>query len=113
MDKYICELVQKSKWLELDSIIFMKIKQSTPIHSMIERISLNVAASFGASWIAINHANQNQIHLYSARVITALLIRSMLLSTYKMKEYEANYFFEDEIVSAIEYYFDYIKFKKL
>jgi hypothetical protein len=112
MDKQICSLVEQSRWLELDAINFMKIKRSTPIYSMIEMISLNVAASHRTTWIIIHRSNLYQTSLYSARIVTALLIRSVLLSTYQMKEYEVNDFFDDEIVLAIQYYFDYTKLKK-
>lgn len=112
MDKHICALVKSSKWLEVGSLNFMKIKQSTPIYSMIERITLNVAASMGVHWLTIDKANERQTMLYSGKIIIALLIKSKLLYTYKMKVEEVNDFLGDEIVSSIEYYYDYCKAKK-
>lgn len=112
MDRHICSLIENSNWLDIGSISFMKIKASTPIHKAIELITINVAASYQTSWLTINRANEYQTLLYSAKIITALLIRSIMLSTYGMKEYEVNNFLGSEIVASIEYYFDYIKFKK-
>ena len=90
----------------------MKIKQSTPIYSMVERITLNVAASMGVHWGMINKANERQTMLYSGKIITALLIQSKLLYTYKIKVEDVNGFLGKEIVSAIEYYYEYCKLKK-
>lgn len=112
MDKHICSLIERSKWLEVGAINFMKIKQSTPIHVAVERIYLNVAASHGTNWINVERANQNQTSLYAAKIVTALLIRSVLLYTYKMKDYEVNVFLGNEIVNAIDYYFANNKSKK-
>jgi hypothetical protein len=112
MDKHICTLIASSKWLEVGSINFMKIKQSTPIYSMIEIISLNVALSMGVNWTIIHKSNEHQTMLYSGKIVTALLIQSKLLYTYKMKVEDVNGFLGKEIVSAIEYYYEYCKLKK-
>jgi hypothetical protein len=112
MDKHICAMIKSSKWLEVGSLNFMKIKQSTPIYSMIERITLNVASTTGVHWAIINRAKERQTMLYSAKIITALIIKSKLLYTYKMNVEDVNEFLGDEIVSAIEYYYDYCKLKK-
>lgn len=112
MDKHICSLVLGSKWLEVGSTNFMKIKQSTPIYSAIERISLNVAASYGVHWTMIERCSESQTILYSGKIVTALLIRTTLLFTYKMKQEDVNEFLGEEIVSAIDYYFDFCKLKK-
>ena len=112
MDKHICAMIKSSKWLEVGSLNFMKIKQSTPIYSMIERIYLNVAASMGVHWTMIEKANERQTMLYSGKIVIALLIRSKMLYTYKMELVDVNDFLGDEIVSSIEYYYDYCKLKK-
>jgi hypothetical protein len=112
MDKHICALIKSSYWLEVGSINFMKIKQSTPIYSMIERITLNVSASMGVHWTMVHKSTERQTMLYSGKIIIGLLIKSKLQYTYKMKVEEVNEFLGREIVSAIEYYYEYCKLKK-
>ncbi len=112
MDKHICSLVSQSKWMEIGSTNFMKIKQSTRLHKAVELITLNVAASYDTNWLVINRANKHQTMLYSAKLVTALLIRSIFISIYGMKEYEVNNYLGKDIVASMEYYFEYIKAKK-
>ena len=71
-------MVQKSPWMKFNALDFMEIKQSTPIHTVIEMIWLNVAASYSVKWQQIEHASENETKLFSARIITMLLTISTL-----------------------------------
>jgi hypothetical protein len=112
MDNHTASMVIKSKWLEIGATSFMKIKRSTPIYSMIERIYLNVAASYGVHWSQLNKATDRQTILYSGKIVASLLIRSNLLYIYDMDEDDVNEFLGQEIVNAIDYYFKYCEAKK-
>lgn len=112
MDKHICSLVFKSKWFEVGSTNFMKIKRSTPIYSMIERVYLNVSASYGVHWTDLHKATDRQTMLFSGKIVANILIRSNLLYIYQMKQEDVNGYIGNEMVEAIDYYFNYCNTKK-
>jgi hypothetical protein len=112
MNQYIVEMVQKSNWLKPHALDFLCIRESTPIHSVLEKIWLNVAASYGVKWQQIENATENETKLYSARIITMLLTISTLTTINKMKDYEVNILIGSENQYLIEDYFDYLKGKK-
>lgn len=105
-------MVKSSDWLRPHALDFLDIKISTPIHSVIEMIWLNVAASYCVKWQTIENASENETKLYAARIITMLLTISTLKSVHEMKDYEINLLIGTKNQDLIEEYFDYLKGKK-
>lgn len=112
MNNQVVEIVLKSQWLEQNATNFMNISLSTPTYLVVERIWINVSASFGIKWQQVEHANEFETKAYAARIITMLLIISTLSSKLQMKNYEINILIGKENQDLIDEYFEYIKFKK-
>jgi hypothetical protein len=112
MNQFIVDIVKNSRWLEPHACDFMEITDRTQTHKALERIWLNVAASFGVKWQQIENATENETKLYAARIITMLLIKSILHSYLKMTFNEINLIIGVENQDILEEYYDYIKRKK-
>lgn len=111
MNRYILEMVQESHWMNFDSCDFMKINAKTKLHVCLERIWLNISASFGVKWQQIEHATENETRLFSAKIITLLLIISKLKSIYNMTQNEIDVMIGRTNAELIEEYFSYLKEK--
>ncbi|MFY8160839.1 MAG: hypothetical protein ACOVNU_05875 [Candidatus Kapaibacteriota bacterium] len=112
MNKYILEGVQNSQWMNIDALDFLDLTEKTKLHISFEAICLNVAASHGVKWQDVQHANENQTNLFVVRIITYLLIISILRCLYKMSQNEIDVFIREENAYIIDEYFAYIKLKK-
>lgn len=112
MNQYIVDIVKSSKWLEPNACDFMEINDKTQTHKALERIWLNVSASFGVKWQQIENATENETKLYAARIITMLLIKSILHSYLKMTFNEINLIIGIENQDLLEEYYDFTKRKK-
>lgn len=108
----IVKMVKSSPWLEPHATDFMEFRYSTPVHTVIERIYLNVAGSYGVKWQQISNAKENQKELFAGRIICNLLIINALKLITKMKMYEINLLIGNENQTIIEDYFNYIQGKK-
>jgi hypothetical protein len=112
MNHYILEGVQKSQWMEIHALDFLNLTEKTKLHISFEAICLNVAASYGVKWQDVQHATENQTNLFIVRIITYLLIISILRCLYKMSQNEIDVFIRNDNAILIEEYFAYIKSKK-
>ena len=112
MNQYIVEIVKSSSWLDPNACDFMEITDKTQTHKALERIWLNVSASFGVKWQQIEHATENETKLYAARIITMLLIKSILHAHLKMTYNDINLLIGVENQDILEEYYAYTKAKK-
>lgn len=112
MNQYILDIVKNSSWLEINACDFMKINDKTMVHVALERIWLNVSASFGVKWQQIEHATQNETKLYAARIICMLLIKSVLHANLKLTYNDINLIIGVDNQDLLEEYYDYLKGKK-
>jgi len=112
MNHYIVEGVQNSQWMKIDALDFLNLTENTKLHKTFEAICLNVAASYGVKWQDVQHATENQTNLYIIRILTYLLIISILRCLYKMSQNEIDVFIRNENATLIDEYFAYIKSKK-
>lgn len=112
MNQYIVDIVKNSRWLEPNACDFMNIDEKTHTHRALERIWLNVAASFGVKWQQIENATENETKLYAARIIAMLLIKSILHANLKMTFNDINILIGVENQDVLEEYYEYIKRKK-
>jgi hypothetical protein len=104
-------MVQESHWMSFESCDFMKINEKTKLHVCLERIWINIAASFGVKWQQIEHATENETKLFSAKIITLLLIISKLKSIYNMTQNEIDVMIGRANAELIDEYFSYLKEK--
>jgi len=111
MNRYILEMVQESHWMSFESCDFMKINEKTKLHVCLERLWINIAASFGVKWQQIEHATENETKLFSAKIITLLLIISKLKSIYNMTQNEIDVMIGRANAELIDEYFSYLKEK--
>lgn len=113
MTKYTIDLVRDSHWLEPDSLDFLDLKESTPMYLTLERIWLNVAASYGLKWQDVENARESEMKRYGVKIITILLTMRTLKVVHKYDENEINLFLGLDNLSLIEEYFEYVdKMKK-
>ncbi len=112
MNQYIVEIVKTSKWLDPNASDFMLINDKTQVYKALERIWINVAASFGVKWQQIENATENETKLYAARIITTLLIKSVLHANLRMTYNDINLLIGIENQDLLEEYYAYSKAKK-
>jgi hypothetical protein len=112
MNQYIVEIVKTSKWLDPNACDFMLINDKTQVYKALERIWINVAASFGVKWQQIENATENETKLYAARIITMLLIKSVLHANLRMTYNDINLLIGIENQDLLEEYYAYSKAKK-
>lgn len=105
MTSYIFNNVKNSKWMQMGATDWMLFRTHMSPHKAIEKIWLNVAASFGVSWQIVAKASITQPHIYIARVITILLTFNVLKVYCKMKENDISVLLgKDNMDILINYY---------
>lgn len=109
MNQMIVNLVQQSHWLEQGATDFMKFHSKTFTYTIIERIYLNVAASYRVHWQQIEKASEYETELYVGKIVTYLLIMSTLKSLKKMKPHEINILMGKDFQNTLEEYFEYFQ----
>ena len=82
----VMEIVSNSRWMVYHALDEFEFNEDTPVHTIFERILVNVAASFSYNWKDIYKTSISNRERYAAKVISMILIYRALKYFAKIKD---------------------------
>jgi hypothetical protein len=99
--------INKTSWLEPNSLYVFGFTAKTPVHTIFELIFYNVCNDFKTPWRKVLRAERNNLNLYSARVLCYLLIDRALRKYKKLKPQEIEILIGENNFDIINQYYSF------
>jgi len=99
--------INKTSWLDPNSLDCFCFTAQTPVHTIFELIFYNVCNDFKSPWRNVIRAERKDLNLYSARVLCYMLIDRALRKYKKLKPHEIEILIGENNYDIINQYYSF------